>query len=86
MGDDEVDGCGHSRVWMLPRGHEFEAACLFHDALYDRRVTPELRVPRSVADRLFYEEMLKAAGDSVRLRCQARLFYSIVRVWGIFRY
>jgi len=83
----EPIGCGISWLWILPKDHPFIDSCSIHDKQYDMRISGENNDLSSYSvDRAFLASMLSKAGDSLKLRAQAYLFYGLARTWGKFRW
>ena len=74
---DEWDGLGISWLWGLPETHPFQQPGLNHDAHYELHDVSQLE-----ADKQFLRECVSIADGSLKLRAEAYLFYSIVRMIG----
>lgn len=78
----EPPGLGVSWLWKLPESHPFTPAGIKHDLAYDTMLEPTSKK----ADDEFLKDCLKIAGNDLKLKAQAYLFYYIIRIWGFFRW
>jgi len=74
---DTETGCGISYIWMLPPDHPFTPACAWHDERYELK-----DCSRVDADLGLYQRCLAVAGDSIKLKAEAYLFWFICRSVG----
>lgn len=71
-------GCGVSYFFGLREDHPFNDACVKHDRFYDddKGLSPK------TIDLIFLRDMQQIA-NTPWLRFQARLFYSLARLWRL---
>lgn len=81
MNRDEIEGCGISKVWMLPSNHWAVPACHWHDQQFDVARTGHQTKSRQTVDRMFLNLMLLTARTRWQ-RIQAYALYGIARTFG----
>ena len=78
----EPEGLGVSYFWKLPDSHPFHVPAVEHDRAYDNMKEPTSKI----VDDIFLRRCLCIAGSNKKLIAQAYLFYSLARVWGIWKW
>lgn len=61
---------------------EFKELCQMHDVQYELKHAGIQSLTRSEVDRQFYQQMLIKAGNSIRLKITAHIFYGLTKLFG----